>query len=135
MRGDRYDSYELMTLKEHGTFAMETEMSFKKKGVASRNWIALDNNGQGIILDLDKYDIMKRVEINARDLRIIDPLLSYPSAILGRGNAIVLNLEHIKAIITTDEVILLTTLASASIFLWIISYARHKGLVGSKSNY
>ncbi|CAA0816749.1 Magnesium transporter MRS2-7 [Striga hermonthica] len=68
-------------------------MCFKKKGVGSRNWIALDSNGQAIILDLDKYDIMKRVEINARDLRIIDPLLSYPSAILARGKAIVLNLE------------------------------------------
>ncbi|GJS56043.1 magnesium transporter MRS2-I, partial [Tanacetum coccineum] len=34
------------------------------------------------------------------------PLLSYPSAILGREKAIVLNLEHIKAIITSEEVLL-----------------------------
>ncbi|OIT35649.1 magnesium transporter mrs2-i, partial [Nicotiana attenuata] len=50
-------------------------------------------------LDLDKYAIMKRVPIHARDLRILDPLLSYPSAILGREKAI-----HIKEIITIDEV-------------------------------
>ncbi|WMV47310.1 hypothetical protein MTR67_040695 [Solanum verrucosum] len=49
---------------------------------------------------------MKRVSIHARDLRILDPLLSYPSAIFGREKAIVLNLEHIKAIITTDEVLI-----------------------------
>ncbi|XP_024197312.1 magnesium transporter MRS2-I isoform X1 [Rosa chinensis] len=49
---------------------------------------------------------MQRVHIHARDLRIVDPLLSYPSAILGRDRAIVLNLEHIKAIITAEEVLL-----------------------------
>ncbi|PHU22262.1 Magnesium transporter MRS2-I [Capsicum chinense] len=76
-----------------------------KTGV-SRSWILVDNKGQTSILDLDKYAIMKRVSIHARDLRILDPLLSYPSAILGREKAIVLNLEHIKAIITTEEVLL-----------------------------
>ncbi|XP_055813192.1 magnesium transporter MRS2-I-like [Solanum dulcamara] len=76
-----------------------------KTGV-SRRWIMVDSKGQSSILDLDKYAIMKRVSIHARDLRILDPLLSYPSAILGREKAIVLNLEHIKAIITTEEVLI-----------------------------
>ncbi|KAL8523066.1 hypothetical protein ACS0TY_013148 [Phlomoides rotata] len=83
----------------------ETQMSsFKKKSAVSRSWILLDSRGQGKIMDLDKSEIMRRVPINARDLRILDPLLSYPSAILGREKAIVVNLEHIKAIITTNEV-------------------------------
>ncbi|KAG6429124.1 hypothetical protein SASPL_107163 [Salvia splendens] len=60
--------------------------------------------GEGMIVDWDKFDIMRRLPINGRDLRILDSLLSYPSAILVRDTAIVLNLEHIKAIITTDEV-------------------------------
>ncbi|RXH70681.1 hypothetical protein DVH24_013427 [Malus domestica] len=60
-----------------------------------------------LVLDVDKYAIMHRVHIHARDLRIVDPLLSYPSTILGRDMAIVLNLEvHIKAIITAEEVLL-----------------------------
>lgn len=80
--------------------------SVKKKAQVSRSWILLDSNGEGTILDVDKYAIMHRVQIPARDLRIIDPLLSYPSTILGREKAIVLNLEHIKAIITADEVML-----------------------------
>lgn len=71
----------------------ETQMSFQKKSAVSRNWILFDSRGEGIIMDLDKFEIMRRVPINARDLRIIDPLLSYPSAILGREKAIVLNLE------------------------------------------
>ncbi|KAL3688223.1 hypothetical protein R1sor_014532 [Riccia sorocarpa] len=59
-----------------------------------------------MMLEVDKYAIMHRVGIHARDLRILDPLLSYPSTILGRERAIVLNLEHIKAIITAEEVLL-----------------------------
>lgn len=64
-----------------------------KKTAVSRSWVSVDHNGQSTVLDLDKYGIMKRVSIHARDLRILDPLLSYPSAILGREKAIVLNLE------------------------------------------
>lgn len=77
-----------------------------KKAAVSRSWIRLDQSGQGTIMDLDKFDIMRRVPIHARDLRIIDSLLSYPSVIIGRDKAIILNLEHIKAIITAEEVLL-----------------------------
>ncbi|AES65935.2 hypothetical protein MtrunA17_Chr2g0307931 [Medicago truncatula] len=63
-----------------------------------------DSNGHSSQIDVDKYAIMHRVQINACDLRILDPLLSYPSVILGREKAIILNLEHIKMIITADEV-------------------------------
>lgn len=65
----------------------------KKSQMLARSWILLDCTGQGTVLDVDKYAIMHRVHIHARDLRILDPLLSYPSAILGRDRAIVLNLE------------------------------------------
>ncbi|MED6197504.1 Magnesium transporter MRS2-2, variant 2 [Stylosanthes scabra] len=78
----------------------------KKKTQSSRSWILFDASGKGSLLDVDKYAIMHRVQIHARDLRILDPLLSYPSTILGREKAIVLNLEHIKAIITAEEVLL-----------------------------
>ncbi|EFJ29467.1 hypothetical protein SELMODRAFT_91491 [Selaginella moellendorffii] len=77
-----------------------------KKGMASRIWCVLDSNGEPVTLDMDKAAVMHRAGIHARDLRILDPLLSYPSTILGRERAIVLNLEHIKAIITAEEVLL-----------------------------
>ncbi|KAL0388489.1 UNVERIFIED_CONTAM: Magnesium transporter MRS2-2 [Sesamum radiatum] len=84
---------------------------FKKKGVGSRSWILMDSSGQEIVLDVDKYAIMHRVQIHARDLRILDPLLSYPSTILGRVNLCIylfsfVFMQHIKAIITADEVLL-----------------------------
>ncbi|XP_061369063.1 magnesium transporter MRS2-I-like isoform X3 [Gastrolobium bilobum] len=85
---------------------LQSSSSIKKKTAVSRSWILLDHDGRGTILDVDKYAIMRLVEIHARDLRILDPLLSYPSTILGREKVIVLNLEHIKAIITADEVLL-----------------------------
>ncbi|XP_042409422.1 magnesium transporter MRS2-I-like isoform X2 [Zingiber officinale] len=77
-----------------------------KNMLTVRNWVSLDCTGRSTVLDVDKHVIMRRAQIHARDLRIIDPLLSYPSAILGRERAIVLNLEHIKAIITAEEVLL-----------------------------
>jgi magnesium transporter len=44
--------------------------------------------------------------VQLRDLRLLDPHLntSYPSALLCRDKALVVNLEHIKCIITKDEV-------------------------------
>lgn len=64
-----------------------------KKKRASKTWLLLDTYGNTISLEVDKYAIMQRAGIHARDLRILDPLLFYPSAILGRERAIVLNLE------------------------------------------
>jgi magnesium transporter len=76
-----------------GDMAAEQSGVAIKKKAAARSWILFDSNGEDTILDVDKYAIMQRVDIHARDLRILDPLLSYPSTILGRERAIVLNLE------------------------------------------
>ncbi|XP_017977582.1 PREDICTED: magnesium transporter MRS2-2 isoform X2 [Theobroma cacao] len=79
---------------------VETQVaSLKKKTAVTTSWISIDAKGQGVILDVDKYAVMRRVQIHARDLRILDPMLSYPSTILGRE-------KHIKAIITAEEVLL-----------------------------
>lgn len=75
---------------------VELQAALKKKTAVSRSWVLLDHDGKGAILDVDKYAIMRRVEIHARDLRILDPLLNYPSTILGREKVIVLNLEVIN---------------------------------------
>ncbi|KAK1399129.1 Magnesium transporter [Heracleum sosnowskyi] len=93
-------------MKKEESLILDTQESLKKKTTVLRSWISIDTNGESKILEMDKYDIMQRVPIYARDLRILEPLLSYPSAILGRDKAIILNLEHIKAIITTEEVML-----------------------------
>ncbi|KAL6012948.1 Magnesium transporter MRS2-3 [Asimina triloba] len=81
----------------------------RKKGAGVRPWLVLDANGQGQVVEVGKHAIMRRTGLPARDLRILDPLLSYPSTVLGRERAIVINLEHMKAIITAQEVLLLNS--------------------------
>jgi magnesium transporter len=71
-----------------------TKSIVRKTSISPKStWIKFDANGHSSFLDVDKYEIMRQVCIDARDLRILDPLLSYPSTILGREEVIVLNLE------------------------------------------
>ncbi|CAN4112082.1 unnamed protein product [Withania somnifera] len=79
----------------------------RKKATGVRSWLLLDSTGQTQVVEAGKHAIMRRTGLPARDLRILDPLLSYPSTVLGRERAVVINLEHIKAIITAQEVLLL----------------------------
>ncbi|KAJ8769068.1 hypothetical protein K2173_024064 [Erythroxylum novogranatense] len=83
--------------------------SVRQKGTGVRAWLLLDSSGLSQVLEEGKYATMRRTGLPARDLRILDPLLSYPSTVLGRERAIVIKLEHIKAIITAHEVLLLNS--------------------------
>lgn len=72
----------------------------------------MDTSGNSQIMEVDKFTMMRRCDLPARDLRLLDPLFVYPSTILGREKAIVVNLEQIRCIITADEVLLLNSLDS-----------------------
>ncbi|CAI5499217.1 unnamed protein product, partial [Closterium sp. Naga37s-1] len=78
----------------------------KAGGLTKVRWRWVGVEGREGEEELDRAAVMQRTGLHARDLRILDPLLSYPSTILGRERAIVLNLEHLKAIITAEEVLL-----------------------------
>ncbi|KAK4777568.1 hypothetical protein SAY87_017755 [Trapa incisa] len=88
---------------------LTTAAAIRKKGIGVRAWLLLDATGQTQVVEVGKHSIMRRTGLPARDLRILDPILSYPSTILGRERAIVINLENIKAIITAQEVLLLNS--------------------------
>uniref|UniRef100_A0A5B6Z0Q8 Magnesium transporter n=1 Tax=Davidia involucrata TaxID=16924 RepID=A0A5B6Z0Q8_DAVIN len=83
----------------------------KKAATGVRPWLLtlLDATGQAQVVEAGKQELMRRTGLPARDLRILDPLLPYTSTVLGRERAIVINLEHIKAIITAQEVLLLNS--------------------------
>ncbi|KAF9608400.1 hypothetical protein IFM89_009766 [Coptis chinensis] len=74
-----------------------------------RTWLVISDSGNSHFEEVGKHSIMRRTGLPARDLRILDPLLLYPSTILGRERAIVVNMEDIKAIITATEVLLLNS--------------------------
>ncbi|XP_073018049.1 magnesium transporter MRS2-1-like isoform X2 [Primulina eburnea] len=84
----------------------------KKRGQGLRSWIRVDVSGNSQVIEIDKFGMMRRCDLPARDLRLLDPLFVYPSTILGREKAIVVNLEQIRCIITADEVFLLNSLDS-----------------------
>ncbi|XP_028081337.1 magnesium transporter MRS2-1-like isoform X4 [Camellia sinensis] len=87
-------------------------LGLKKRGQSLRSWIRVDTSGNSQVIEVDKFTIMRRCDLPARDLRLLDPLFVYPSTILGREKAIVVNLEQIRCIITADEVLLLNSLDS-----------------------
>lgn len=84
--------------------------SVKKRGHGTRSWIKIDQDGNSQTVTLDKATIMRHCSLPSRDLRLLDPMFIYPSTILGREKAIVVNLEQIRCIITADEVILMNSL-------------------------
>lgn len=82
----------------------------KKRGHGSRSWIKIGQDGNSQTVTLDKATIMRHCSLPSRDLRLLDPMFIYPSTILGREKAIVVNLEQIRCVITADEVILMNSL-------------------------
>ncbi|XP_047957539.1 magnesium transporter MRS2-1-like isoform X2 [Salvia hispanica] len=65
----------------------------KKRGQGLRSWIRVDVTGNSQVIEVDKFSMMRRCDLPARDLRLLDPLFVYPSTILGREKAIVRRLQ------------------------------------------
>ncbi|GAB4855741.1 hypothetical protein Ancab_024385 [Ancistrocladus abbreviatus] len=86
----------------------QTQAQGRRKGIEARVWLVVSPTGLHHE-EVGKHSIMSRTGLPARDLRVLDPMLSYPSTILGRERAIVVNLEHIKAIITSKEVLMINS--------------------------
>ncbi|XP_020576669.1 magnesium transporter MRS2-5 [Phalaenopsis equestris] len=90
--------------------------SMKIRSFNSRSWTQIHRSGKSQTLAFDKFTLMKRCQIPARDLRLLDPLFVYPSTILGREKAIVVSLEQIRCIIMADEVLLMNGLDNSVLY-------------------
>ncbi|KAF6152781.1 hypothetical protein GIB67_004610 [Kingdonia uniflora] len=88
---------------------MRAQPPLRRKAAGTRPWLVISESGKSHFEEVGKHSIMRRTGLPARDLRILDPVFTYPSSILGRERAIVVNLEHIKAIITATEVLVLNS--------------------------
>ncbi|KAL5558674.1 hypothetical protein UlMin_034885, partial [Ulmus minor] len=97
-------------LDGHGVHGTSGIKGLKKRGHGSRSWIKIDQDGNLKILNLDKATIMRHCSLPARDLRLLDPMFIYPSTILGQEKVIVVNLEQIRFIISSEEVIVMNSL-------------------------
>jgi magnesium transporter len=91
------------------TTAMRGGCRRKGNGMVVKSWMVVSETGESRVEDIDKHSIMQRTGLPTRDLRALDPKLSNPSSILGREKAIVVNLEHIQAIITSNEVLMINS--------------------------
>nr|CAB3484528.1 unnamed protein product [Digitaria exilis] len=68
-------------------------------------WAAVSGAGAWRVEAAGKHQLMRRTGLPARDIRALDPALSYPSSIMGRDRAVVVNLERVRAVITATEVL------------------------------
>nr|AYV92001.1 MGT1 [Saccharum spontaneum] len=68
-------------------------------------WAAVSGAGAWSVEEVRKHQLMRRTGLPARDLRALDPALSYPCSIVGRDRAVVVNLERARAVITATEVL------------------------------
>ncbi|OMO74030.1 Magnesium transporter MRS2/LPE10 [Corchorus olitorius] len=82
----------------------------EKGQLGLQSWIRIDASGKSQLIEIDKLSLICHCGVSTRDLRIIDTLLVHPPTILRRENAIVVNLEKIRCIITADEVLLVNSL-------------------------
>lgn len=65
--------------------ATTSKAPVKKKAGGARLWMRMDRLGQSELIECDKSVIIKRVSIPARDLRILGPIFSHSSSILGKS--------------------------------------------------
>lgn len=74
-----------------------------------RLWIRIHASGKSEVIREEKVTtmMMLKFDLPAHDFRLLDPSFAHPSTILGRDKAIVVSLEHIRGIITADEVLFL----------------------------
>lgn len=79
--------------------------SKKVPAAAQRKWLMMDLSGTTSMVTLNKTQLTQALGVQVRDLRLLDPKLaaSYPSAILCRERALVVNLEFIKMIVGLDK--------------------------------
>lgn len=68
----------------------------------------IDQYGSNSLVRADKMQLTQQLGLQLRDLRVLDPSLacSYPSALFCRNKALIVNLEDINCIITTQFVLL-----------------------------
>ncbi|CAL5016979.1 unnamed protein product [Urochloa decumbens] len=83
-----------------------TTATARRRHAGAGEWAAVSVAGGARRVEAaGKHQLMRRTGLPARDLRALDPALSYPSSISGRDRAVVVNLDSVRAVITAAEVL------------------------------
>ncbi|KAK9825912.1 hypothetical protein WJX81_005713 [Elliptochloris bilobata] len=93
-----------------GTRRAEAKAAHFVVPAGPRECVRVDRHGNIEFLTIEKAKLAHELDLPHRDLRYIDPLvpLPFPSAILIREKAICVSLEHIRMVVGTDEVYVLS---------------------------
>ena len=72
-----------------------------------RSWLMMNAAGETAVLEATKMEMQRELGVPFRDLMILDPALptAYPSSIFIRPRAIVVNMEHVKLVVTSGLVV------------------------------
>jgi magnesium transporter len=84
---------------------MASAAARRRQHAGAGEWAAVSGAGAWRVEAAGKHQMMRRTGLPARDLRALDPALSYPASIMGRDRAVVVNLERVRAVITAAEVL------------------------------
>lgn len=60
----------------------------KNRKMGTRTWMKFDATGSSEMFDCDRNGLLKRVTVPVRDLRILGPIFSQSSHILGNNSSI-----------------------------------------------
>jgi hypothetical protein len=81
-------------------FVPAQKLDHKQIKQVLRRWYRVGSSGKVSIVEANKYELTRSLGVNSRDLRILDANSgggsSYPSCILCRDRALVINLEYIQ---------------------------------------
>ena len=77
-------NYERVTMQPPRTENQIVPFSvLKNRKMGTRTWMKFDATGSSEMFDCDRNGLLKRVTVPARDLRILGPIFSQSSHILG----------------------------------------------------
>lgn len=70
-----------------------------------RRWLRVDHKGVPTYETIDRQDLVHQLNISYRDVRILDPLVAtpYPTALLIREKALIVNMEAVRMIICPHQ--------------------------------
>ena len=90
-----------------GVLATSTGPS-KPRAIGPKAWLKMNEEGICTPVTIDKHRLSSLLRVPMRDLRMLEPNFSnsYSAAILTRERCIVVHLEHVRLLITAEEVYL-----------------------------